>query len=451
MKNKNYEINFDALVGPTHNYSGLALGNIASKANQLSTSNPQAAALQGLEKMRFLSSLGFKQGIIPPLARPQFETLRRIGYHGSDREILIKAWEENPEIVMAVTSSASMWAANSATVTPSVDSEDGRVQFTPANLSCKFHRSIEAGSTAKILKRIFPDPIFFKHHSPLPSGNYFSDEGAANHTCFNKKYGSPGVHLFVYGRSSFKGDLPGPKKFPPRQTLEASQAIARLHQLPPTQAIYIQQNPEAIDAGVFHNDVIAVGNNQVFLYHEKAFYESESAIQKLQEAVLTHCHTPLIVIKAIEKEVPIKDVVQSYLFNSQLLTLPEEGSMVLIAPTDCQELPSVMAFINNIIQDKGNPINQVHYLNLRESMRNGGGPACLRLRVILTENELHAINQKFIFTEELFQALSECIQKHYRTEITPNDLGDPQFIEDSQIALKAIYQIFGILDVYHRE
>lgn len=447
MKNKNYEVNFDALVGPTHNYSGLALGNIASKANQKSVSNPRMAALQGLDKIRFLNSLGFKQGIIPPLPRPHFETLRQLGYLGSEQEILKKSWQENPEIVMAVTSSASMWAANSATVTPSCDSEDGRVQLTPANLSSKFHRSIEAATTAKILKRIFPDPLFFKHHPPLPSGTYFSDEGAANHTCFNKHYGSSGVHLFVYGRSSFKEDAAVPKIFPPRQTLEASQAIARLHQLPPAQTIYVQQNPDAIDAGVFHNDVIAVGNNQLLLYHEKAFYDSESALQKLQEAVLEYCRTPLITIKVLEREVSIQDAVRSYLFNSQLLTLPEDDSMVLIAPTDCQEVPSVMKFLNKIIHDMGNPINRVHFLNLRESMRNGGGPACLRLRVILTENELHAVNQRFLFTEELFQALSACIQKYYRTEMTPNDLGDPYFIEESQIALKAIYQIFGIGDL----
>lgn len=445
---KCYEVNFDALVGPTHNYSGLALGNIASKANQMSPSNPRSAALQGLEKMRFLSSLGIKQGIIPPQPRPHIETLSRLGYHGNDSEILTKAWQDNPELVMAVTSSASMWAANSATVTPSCDSEDGRVQITPANLSSKFHRSIEAGITAKILKRIFADSIFFKHHPPLPSGTSFSDEGAANHTCFNKKYGTTGVHLFVYGCSNFNADQPVPKKFPPRQTLEASQAIARLHQLPPHLVVYVQQNPEAIDAGVFHNDVIAVGNNNVLLYHESAFYDSESAMQKLQKAVASHCRIPLIFIKASESEIPIKDVVKSYLFNSQLITMPD-GSMALIAPTDCQKIPSVMGFLTKLIQDTSNPINQVHYFNLNESMRNGGGPACLRLRVILTENELHAVNQRFLFTEELYNSLSGCIQKYYRSEIIPSDLGDPQFLKESHDALEAIYKIFGIDTVSH--
>lgn len=444
MKNKSYEVNFDALVGPTHNYSGLSLGNIASKANRMSSSNPQAAALQGLEKMRFLSSLGFKQGLLPPLPRPHFESLRRIGYHGNDQEILAEAWKKDPEMVLLVSSSASMWAANSATVTPSCDSEDGRVQFTPANLSSKFHRSIEADVQAKILKHIFPDSLIFKHHPPLPCGNTFSDEGAANHTCLNKHYDSTGVHLFVYGRSSFDENLPTPKKFSARQTLEACQAIARLHQIPPAQTLYFQQNPEAIDAGVFHNDVIAVGNNQVFLYHEKAFCNCEAAIRELQETFLDKCKTPLITVKACENEVSLKDAVQSYLFNSQLLTMPEDGSMVLIAPTDCQEIPSVMEFINKIIQDESNPINCVHYLDLRESMRNGGGPACLRLRVILTESEWHAVNRRFVFTEELYDSLKACIKKYYRTEISPNDLGDPAFIAESQAALRAVYGVFGM-------
>lgn len=47
---KVYELNMDGLVGPTHNYAGLAPGNIASLNYASVASNPQAAALQGLKK-----------------------------------------------------------------------------------------------------------------------------------------------------------------------------------------------------------------------------------------------------------------------------------------------------------------------------------------------------------------------------------------------------------------
>lgn len=437
-----FEVNFDALVGPTHNYSGLAYGNIASQDSRLTISNPQAAALQGLEKMHFLASLGIKQGIFPPQRRPLLDVLKTLGYRGDTEGLLLKAWKHDPHILLAISSAASMWAANSATVTPSCDSSDGLVHFTPANLSSKFHRAIEATATGKLLKTIFANPSYFEHHDPLPGGTYFSDEGAANHTCFNRKHGTSGVHLFVYGRTSFQQNIYSPKQFPARQTLEASQAIARLHYLEPTKIVFLQQDPLAIDAGVFHNDVIAVGNNNTLLYHEKAFCNEENALAQLGKVILETCSFPLQSIKVLEKQVSLKDAVASYLFNSQLVTLPDY-SMALIAPMECQQIPSVYAFLNELIENPSNHIGKVHYFNLHQSMRNGGGPACLRLRVVLTEEELKAVNPKFLFTEELYEALVECIKKHYRTSLVAKDLADPKFFNEAQEAFDALDRIFS--------
>lgn len=443
---KCYEVNFDALVGPTHNYSGLPLGNVASQEHKMAISNPRLAALQGLEKMKFLHSLGIKQGIIPPQPRPHFQTLRDVGFQGNNFDILRQAWAETPDLVRAVSSSAFMWAANSATITPSCDSSDGRVQFTPANLSSNLHRSIEAECTAKLLREIFPDPAFFKHHPPLPHGCQFSDEGAANHSCFNRTHGSPGVHLFVYGRSNFASNVLTPKLYPARQSLEASQAIGRLHQV--ESALFFQQNPQAIDAGVFHNDVISVGNNNVFLYHELAFVDSAACIEQLRMAVLARCNTDLFCIKVRNKDVSIQDAVKSYLFNSQLVTLPD-GSMSLIAPTDCQMNPAVSAFLKALIEGRTTPIQSVHFLDLRQSMQNGGGPACLRLRVALTERELQAVNPLFLFNEELYASLTSCIQKYYPTEVSPRDLLNTQFLEAAERALEAVYQIFSLQTLFY--
>ena len=57
---KAYEVNFDGLVGPTHNYSGLSFGNIASEQSLKDVSNPKLAAQQGLAKMKALSDKGLK-------------------------------------------------------------------------------------------------------------------------------------------------------------------------------------------------------------------------------------------------------------------------------------------------------------------------------------------------------------------------------------------------------
>ena len=64
------EINFDGIVGPSHNYAGLSFGNVASMSHAGQISQPRAAALQGLEKMRANLALGLAQGIFLPHPRP---------------------------------------------------------------------------------------------------------------------------------------------------------------------------------------------------------------------------------------------------------------------------------------------------------------------------------------------------------------------------------------------
>ncbi|MDX5300279.1 MAG: N-succinylarginine dihydrolase, partial [Gammaproteobacteria bacterium] len=253
------EANFDGLVGPTHNYAGLSWGNVASSGNADLPANPREAARQGLMKMKALADRGFLQGVLPPQERPHIPTLRRLGFAGSEARMLAVA-AADPVLLAAVSSASCMWTANAATVSPSADTRDGRVHFTPANLNAKFHRSIEHPVTGRILQRIFADARYFAHHKALPLVSQFGDEGAANHTRLCADYAAPGVELFVYGREAFNESAPRPQRFPARQTREACESIARLHGLQEARVVYAQQHPDAIDAGVFHNDVIAVGN-----------------------------------------------------------------------------------------------------------------------------------------------------------------------------------------------
>lgn len=445
--NMSVEINFDGIVGPTHNYSGLAYGNVASLQNKLAESNPRAAALQGLEKMWYLASLGFPQGIIPPQERPHLPTLKHLGFRGTDAEILHKVMQTSPDLLYAVSSASSMWTANAATVAPSADASDERVHFTAANLEAKFHRSIEVPMTAKILKTIFENPQFFNHHAPLPSHLNFNDEGAANHTRFCGRHSGVGVHFFVFGRHAFHPNIYLPKVFPARQTSEASQAIARLHKLKNEATIFAQQNPKAVDAGVFHNDVIAVGNRNVLLYHELAFIESEAVIAEIQAKVMDICDSHMIFIKVKESQISLKDAIAAYLFNSQLMTLPD-GSMALFAPIECRTTPSVYHFLEEMAKDSSNPISQVHYVDTQESMRNGGGPACLRLRVVLNEKELAAINPNFILTENLYNQLKSWIESHYRDKLHPRDLSDPNLLTESRKALTVLTEILNVRELY---
>lgn len=276
------EANFDGLVGPTHNYAGLSFGNVASANNANRVSNPREAALQGLAKMKALADLGYAQGVLPPQERPSVGLLRTLGFSGDDRAVIREAARTAPGLLGAACSAASMWTANAATVSPSADTADGRVHFTPANLCSKLHRAFEHETTARVLRAAFPDEARFAHHNALPGWPSLGDEGAANHTRLCGAYGERGVEFFVYGRDDL-ASAPTPRRFPARQTLQASQAIARVHGLADGDVVFAQQHPDAIDAGVFHNDVIAVGNGNVLFCHAQAFVDQAAVLARLRE------------------------------------------------------------------------------------------------------------------------------------------------------------------------
>ena len=437
------EANFDGLIGPTHNYAGLSPGNIASADNALQVSNPKEAALQGLAKMKRLADLGLVQGVLPPHPRPHLPALHALGFTGSDREIITTAANRAPAVLRNVYAASAMWTANAATIAPSADSADRRLHITPANLAAMFHRSIEPETTGRVLKAIFADEKLFSHHPALPGGAQFGDEGAANHNRFCGDYGDPGLHLYVYGRKAFdKGAAP--KKFPARQTFEASAAIARLHQLEQSRVHFVQQNPKAIDAGAFHNDVLAVANKNVFFYHEEAFEDPAALTRDLQ------AKAPGIDLHFIEvpkQAVSLEDAIKSYLFNSQLISLPGSDKMTLILPREAGETASTNAYLESLISSN-QPIGGLEFLELRQSMRNGGGPACLRLRVVLTGEERAALGGNVIMDDRLYRDLTAWVEKHYRDKVTPEDLADPDFAGESLAALDALTGILKLGPVF---
>lgn len=444
---KYYEVNFDGLVGPSHNYAGLAHGNMASTKNSQQISNPKKAALQGLEKMKRLKSLGLQQAILPPQQRPHIKTLKRLGFTGNDEAIITKCAKIDPILFNQVCSAASMWTANAATVSPSPDTEDGRVHFTPANLTHNFHRSIEAEQTHRVFKKIFSDPAHFVVHDPLPHQPHFGDEGGANHTRLCASYDQQGVELFVFGKYAFQTGKPYPKHFPARQTYEASKTVTRFHGLDPDYTRIVQQNPLAIDNGVFHNDVIAVGNQHCFMYHEQGFFQSPSAIDELANLFLEKTGMPLSLIKVSPHEITLGEAVQTYLFNSQLVTL-ENNQMALLCPSECQEHKVVYKFIEKIIGLTTNPITKVHFFDLKQSMQNGGGPACLRLRVVLNEKELKSLLTKTLLTNEMIFRLEDWVERYYRDRLEPSDLGDPSFYRETCAALDELTQILELGSIY---
>ena len=387
------EINFDGIVGPSHNYAGLSLGNLAATAHSGDVSYPRAAALQGLAKMRHNLALGLAQGFFVPLPRPNQGYLARLGADAqTERALTAAAW-----------SASSMWTANAATVSPAPDTRDGRCHLTPANLVTMPHRAQEWPDTARQLTLAFADSAHFALHEPVPSS--FGDEGAANHMRLCEEHGGPGVEVFVYGRPG------GP--FPARQHEQASRAVARLHGLDPARTVFTEQNPAAIAAGAFHNDVVAVANGRVLFTHAEAFADQAQAHDAIRAAF-----PQLEVVEVPSSAVTLAEAVRTYLFNAQLVTLPE-GEMALIVPSECTESPAVSSWLDAMLAGNG-PIRRVLPVDVRQSMANGGGPACLRLR---EEADPVTVDPRFLLDERRADRLEQVIARAWPEQIDPADLG----------------------------
>lgn len=432
------EVNFDGLVGPTHNYAGLSEGNLASARNRDTVARPRDAALQGIAKMRRLRTLGLVQGVLPPHERPNIKWLRSLGFTGADGDVWSRAWREEPVVARAALASSAMWAANAATISPSADSADGRLHASVANLQTMLHRILEGEQTERTLRRLMPDERRFAVHPALTPHDALSDEGAANHMRMAASAGARGVEIFIYGRKAGE-----PRAgFPARQTLEACTALARRHGLAPERTIFARQAAAAIDAGAFHNDVVAVAHETVLFHHEDAF-EDKAALYAELHTKSAGLFEPVFV-ETPRAEVSLEDAVSSYLFNSQLVRLPGHTHLTLIAPTEVRENNRTAAFVRAMTSAPNSAIGAVEYVEVRESMRNGGGPACLRLRVVMTEQERSSAAAGFFLDDRLADALEHWIHRHYREELAPADLGDPALVREVHSALDELTRILPL-------
>jgi succinylarginine dihydrolase len=414
------EINFDGVIGPSHNYAGLSPGNLAATKNQGKTSHPRAAALQGVAKMRANLALGLSQGILLPHARPNHRWLAS----------LATSFAEAPMHLQAQALSASaMWAANAATVSPAPDSADGRCHLTPANLVTMPHRSHEWPETLAQLSLAFADPAFAVH-DPVPAP--FGDEGAANHMRLAVAHDAPGVEIFVYGVSG------GP--FPARQHAEASRAVARRHALDPARTLFVQQSEAAIAAGAFHNDVVAVANGRVLFAHEQAFTDRDGFYASLRKAM-----PEVEIVEVPAAQVSLEDAIRSYLFNAQLVTLPG-GEMALILPSEARETPSVWSWLEAHVAGNG-PIRRLEVVDVRQSMANGGGPACLRLRVVA---DPATIDPRFLVDDAKLDAIAAVIEAHWPEAIPYDAIGDAALIAGIETAHRALLETLGIVELIYR-
>lgn len=412
------EINFDGIIGPTHNYAGLSQGNIASATHKGDASEPRAAALQGIDKMRHNVALGLPQGFFMPLDRPDARWLETLGTTPAAAE---------PHLRAQAWSASSMWAANAATVSPAPDSADGKCHLTVANLVTMPHRSHEWPGTLAQLRLAFADPAFAVH-APVPAP--FGDEGAANHMRLCSGHDGPGVEIFVYGV--------GGGRFPARQHLDASKAIARHHGLDPARTLFIRQSDTAIQGGAFHNDVVAVANEHVLFTHETAFEDREDAHARIRAAF------PAVeIVEVPASAVSLPDAIKSYVFNAQLVSLPDGGGMGLVLPSEARETPSVWNWLEAHVAGNG-PIRRLLPVNVRQSMANGGGPACLRLRVVA---DPATVDPRFMADDARLDRIADVVAKHWPEAIAPGDLASTALQTDVKRARAALLDVLRLSEL----
>ncbi|MBX3125994.1 MAG: N-succinylarginine dihydrolase [Polyangiaceae bacterium] len=432
------ELCLDGLVGPTHTHAGLASGNLAAQRHAGEVSNPKRAALEGLTKLRHMLALGTTRGVLPPQPRPAVQVLRRLGFEGSDERVIERAAQE-PGLLTLVSSASSMWAANAATVIPSCDSRDGRLHLVVANLVAQSHRSFEAETTERVLSAIFQDATLYAVHPPLPAAAHFSDEGAANHLLLHSSRAR--IHVFGWGRSAL-GDAAKPSRHSARQTLEASAAVARMGLLEPSRLLLWQQAPEGIDAGAFHSDVLAVGNGSVLLLHEAAFVDVDAFAGSLSQRL----GAELSVVLARSQELSLRDAVSSYAFNSELVRTTD-GALVIVAPEESRDCAAAHAFLQRA-REECELAREIAFVGVSGSMKNGGGPACLRLRLELTEAELAGLASDVVLNDARLSALQSWVERHYRDRMRVTDLADPALYRESLDALDELTGLLGLGAVY---
>lgn len=430
------EANFDGLVGPTHNYAGLSPGNLASIQHRQQVSNPRQAALQGLAKMRWMVERGVPQAVLPPQIRPDFKWMQRLGYDGEPEFALRRMVQQQPLLFANLSSASAMWVANAATVTPSCDSRHRKLCLTPANLMQNLHRRVEVNHTHRLLRELFADETCFQVNSPLPAAVALSDEGAANHMRIVWGDGDQAVNVFVFGIDDRSGIRPA--TYPARQTRLASEAVAHLNGLCLEDSLFLQQSPEAIDAGVFHNDVIALSHTGLLMCHEKAFVDQNRQLHRLNGL----SNGGINIIEVADSDVSLKEAVESYLFNSQIVSR-DDGKLAMLLPLQCQNIRSVHHFVERVLKVRAG-IEEIAYFDLNQSMSNGGGPACLRLRITMTANERQALQGDVWLDQRKLYELEQVVTRFYPEQLTLEDLSDWTLTQSLNEAVCRIHDCLGL-------
>ncbi|RAP29456.1 hypothetical protein DID78_03615 [Candidatus Marinamargulisbacteria bacterium SCGC AG-343-D04] len=424
----------DGLMGPSYHFGGLSLGNTWSETHFKEISFPKKAALEGLHKMFEVYSLGLHQYVLPPVRKDVSALFRSLGYDHFNSESLRELFSVNPYFVSSVFSSSSAWLANIGHVTPACDSFTHKMNVTPANLNYCFHRSCDVEGYRDLLSTLFENCHDVVLHRPITSS--FGDEGSANTVRLSASSGE-GFFLYVYGKTV---DRTYSHKYPARQSKEAFDILVKQHHVS-RKFVMVQQSQEAIDAGVFHNDVICFGLENLLIVHESAFENQEEVMSYVKELYEETFSEDLQVIVISREMMSLEEAVKSYFFNSQLLPLSDGGFHCFVS-THSRKY-SALEQVLQYIQSECSRFSY-SYVECDESIKNGGGPACLRLGFVASEHDRKLLNDAFLLTQERYDFLYSFISRHYPDEMQFEQLRDYEFLCECREIVDSLFREFTL-------
>ena len=143
--------------------------------------------------------------------------------------------------------------------------------------------------------------------------------------------------------------------------------------------------------------------------------------------------------------ISLADAIRSYLFNAQLVTLPS-GEMALILPAEARDTPSVWNWLERHVAGNG-PIRRLAIVDVRQSMANGGGPACLRLRVVADPSH---VDPRFLVDSAKLDRIAAVIETHWPERIAQDQIGDSALIARIEQARHALLEMLDIVELIYR-
>jgi succinylarginine dihydrolase len=90
------------------------------------------------------------------------------------------------------------------------------------------------------------------------------------------------------------------------------------------------------------------------------------------------------------------------------------------------------------------PIRRVEVVDVRQSMANGGGPACLRLRVLA---DPATVDRRFIVDEARLDTIAEVVGRYWPEEIHHDDLKQHSLIAQIEAARAALLDALALSEL----